>query len=94
MNSALEAFLLNPYWKRLYENAPETLKAHYRLTFYYSMNNLATETELSSFKEAMANVEGQMTVEDWQYLIAHSSCGQARAEYRKRILRLIQKTSQ
>ena len=90
INDALKTFLLNSYWKGLYENAPDMVKAHYRLMFYYSLNNIATETELSAFKKAKANVEGQMTVDDWQYLIAQASCGQARAEYRKRMLRKIQ----
>lgn len=90
MNDALETFLLNPYWIGIYENAPEAVKAYFRLTFYYSINNLGTETELSAFKEAKANVEGKMTVDDWKYFIAQTSCGQARAEYRKRMLRLMQ----
>ena len=65
MDTAKEVneFLRNPYWKKIYENAPsDRVKEWYSLTFYRSV------TDDTSVNRTKKDIEQEMTKEDLQYL--------------------------
>lgn len=66
--AGFDAFLNNPSWKEIYDNAPtELLKEYFRFKFdthldYWNELDDGTDTKLNEFKSKFTNAE-------WQYLL-------------------------
>ena len=76
---ALDAFLKNPYWKGIYERAPEKAKKFYEIVFANSEGLLSQGEHVSSVHE----IYGQFDDADWEYVIANTQNNMAKWGYKK-----------
>ena len=80
--TGFEAFMKNPSWKEIYDNAPtEFLKEYYKFEFntdpeYYKGSEEEYLKKLREFRE-------KFTKEEWQYLIDTTENIIAKIEYSK-----------
>lgn len=84
---ALDAFLRNPYWKGIYEGAPEKVKRLYELSFARAENLI----DAAEDKSGTESLYGEFEDADWQYLIDNTTNNmakwglhQAREKYQKK----------
>lgn len=84
IEKTLAEFVKNPYWRSIYDNAPEKAKQFYRIRFAYA------EKAISSVErnEEILELYKEFTPEDWDYVISNcenkmSAWGleQAKAKY-------------
>ena len=76
MGKGFDTFMANPYWKRIYEEAPsEALKEYLRQSFEYS----------ATCKEDSDAVPLKLTKQDYQYLYDHAEGCYYRSILRKMI---------
>ena len=87
IQKALEKFIKNPYWKGIYEGAPEKAKEYYRYIFAGSLEE-GTDAVRS---EALVKCYKEMGDDDWDYIIGHEEdrmgrwgLKQAREKYQKK----------
>ena len=84
VDNALSVFLKNPYWKKVYDDAPsENSKRHCALSFYNSWyfgsrDGIAEQHRL----------EKKLTEKDWEYLLRYSANNPFRMKCRENIKRL------
>ena len=74
--SEFEMFLKNPYWKAVYDNAPQKVKEYYKIA--WDNNSKCSDT---MFKE-VDKKRDEFAQEDWLYIISQSH-GRAKYEYTK-----------
>ena len=72
--SEFNLFLENPYYKTLYNNAPENVKKYYRIKWD---NNSNTDNKSSS-QEKIKNILSDFLQKDWEYLINNAPSAQIR----------------
>ena len=84
---ALKEFLKNPYWKDIYENAPEKVKRLYEFSFARAENLISADED----KRATESLYKGFDDSDWDYLIKNTESNmakwgyrQARVQYRKK----------
>ena len=82
MGKGFDTFMENPYWRRIYEEAPgKNLKEYYRIMFDISPFIMG-----SNYKdeETEAKLDGLWISQDeLDYLLQHASMAQAKIFYRK-----------
>ncbi len=82
MGKGFDTFMGNPYWRRIYEEAPgENLKEYYRIMFDISPFVMG-----SSYRGEKAEIcldELWISQEELEYLLKHATLAQAKAFYRK-----------
>lgn len=84
VDNALSIYLQNPYWKKVYDEAPsEESRRHCALMFYNSW--------YMGSKDGIAEqrrIEKNLTLEDWQYLLKYTANNPFRTKCRENIERL------
>lgn len=79
-NKGFSEFMKNPYWKRMYENAPsEELKEFYRIQFETSPFVMGDDYHDAEAEKKMKSL--LLSKEDIQYMQKYAGSGQARAYY-------------
>lgn len=76
---ALGVFMKNPYWKGIYEKAPDKVKRLYELSFARAENLITGEDD----KEGTLALYGQFEDADWEYLIENTQNSMAKWGYKK-----------
>lgn len=76
---ALAVFMKNPYWKEVYEKAPENVKRLYELSFARAEELISGEDD----KEGTMSLYGQFENSDWDYLISNTQNSMAKWGYQK-----------
>ena len=69
---ALKVFRRNPYYKRLYDDAPDGAKSYYRSCFVGSLEALGDQYKGKSANEVFHAILLALTDEDWDYLKHHA----------------------
>ena len=87
MGKGFDTFMANPYWRRIYEEAPgEYLKEYYRIMFdsspYVMGDDYQDEAAEARLKELWINAE------ELAYLRDHAGMNQAKAFYQRCIITL------
>lgn len=90
IKEAIEDFCGNPYWKKIYDDAPGKAKRYYALTFTISdaapFGEDVLEKVQSMVDEEIDSLYCSMNDEEWDYVLANASgpskmgLGQARKE--------------
>ena len=76
MEKALQAFMKNPAYKKIYDDAPsEECKKYYRYEFYYSKYFDPNADDVDEFIEMIKEPEKDLAVKDWEYLKDHAGTG-------------------
>ena len=84
VENAKEVFLQNPYWKKVYDEAPsEESRRHCELDFYNSWY-LGSKDGIAEQRR----LEKNMTLEDWKYLLKYSANSPFRKKCKENIERL------
>ena len=87
MGKGFDTFMENPYWRKMYEEAPsEELKEYYRIRFDNS--GFVTGKENPDEEAEKRLEELPLSKQDIEYLKQYAGSGMARAYYRKHIERL------
>ena len=87
IENALSVYLKNPYWKKVYDDAPsEESRRHCALTFYNGWYFGSTDGVAEQRR-----LEKKLTLEDWQYLLKYSGNNPFRKRCRENIERLQEK---
>lgn len=69
MEKAFQAFMKNPAYKKIYDNAPsEECKKYYRYEYYYSKYYDPEAEDADEFVEMIKEPEKDLSVEDWEYI--------------------------
>lgn len=76
---ALVAFMKSPYWKGVYEKAPEKVKRLYELSFARAEKLITEEDD----KEGTFALYRQFEDADWEYLIENTQNSMAKWGYKK-----------
>ena len=76
---ALTEFLKNPYWKGIYDKAPEKVKRLYELSFARAENLISADED----KAATESLYKEFDDSDWDYLIENTESNMARWGYRQ-----------
>lgn len=85
MGKGFDLFMRNPYWRKIYEEAPtERLKEYWRLTFEVDGSNFRNPRR----RRQLDKVDAVLTVEELRYLLEVSGNGHERRILRKRIERM------
>ena len=85
VNAAVEFFTRNPYWKKMYEEAPsDKCRERIALTFYYSTFFDEANAD-GTWVEAMKSAEDELKLEDWKYLLKYQGNNPGKLMIRKRI---------
>ena len=67
VKKCLDEWLENPYWAKMYNEAPsEMCKRYIALDFYYS------DTENEAIAEMLDALETELSKEDWEHLLKFS----------------------
>ena len=84
IDNALSIYLQNPYWKRVYDEAPsKESRRHCALDFYNSW--------YFGSKDGIAEqhrIEKNLTLEDWKYLMKYAGNSPFRLKCKENIERL------
>ena len=76
MGRGFQKFMANPYWRKLYEEAPsDELREHLRRTFEYTITG----------RHSLSDGPLHLTSRDWRYLYDHAEGGAQRAFLKKAI---------
>ena len=87
MGKGFDTFMENPFWRKLYDEAPsEELKEYFRVVFDASGFIGGNEHKNGKTKSILEKLP--LSKEDIEYLRDHAGSGQARAYYQKFIDRL------
>ena len=76
---ALGAFMKTPYWKGVYEKAPDKVKRIYELSFARAEKLITEEDD----KEGTMALYRQFEDADWEYLIENTQNSMAKWGYQK-----------
>ncbi len=83
VKEAVEFFRKNPYWAKALDDAPSDLsRRHLELEFYASMY------DVDDYVDEMKDIEEEMGIEDWKYLIQFAGNNPGRRKYTRAIERL------
>ncbi len=88
MGAGFDLFMINPYWRQLYENAPsEALRQHYRHSFEYSgLMRLGMDEEEADKQTLKEWGEAQkLSREDLRYLLDNTTNQMEKAFIRRLI---------
>ena len=89
IDNALEVYLKNPYWKKVYDAAPsEESRRYCALNFYNSWYFGSTDGIAEQRK-----IEKNLTLEDWKYLLKYSGNNPFRIKCKENIERLSKEES-
>ena len=69
---ALKVFRRNPYYRSLYDDAPDGAKSYYRSCFVGSLEALGDQYKGKSANEVFHAILLALTDEDWDYLKHHA----------------------
>ncbi len=69
---ALGVFRRNPYYRKLYDDAPDGAKSYYRGCFVGSLEALGDQYKGMSGEERFHAILLSLTDEDWDYLKHHA----------------------
>lgn len=69
---ALNVFTRNPYYKKLYDEAPDGAKSYYRNCFVGSLKALGDKYDGADANERLHAILLALTDEDWAYLKSHA----------------------
>ena len=87
MGKGFDTFMENPYWRKVYEEAPgEALKEYYRIRF--DMSGFVMGEQYRDEDGERSLEELPLSKRDIEYLREHAGSGMARAYYQKYIERL------
>ena len=67
IEDALNEFLENPYWKKLYDNAPERVKPYLKAQFANALLE-DSSAECKKADKMLAEAKETMRKSDWKYL--------------------------
>ena len=82
MGKGFDAFMANPYWRGIYENAPsDYVREYYQIMFDTSSFVLGSEGTDGKGVERMQEL--LLDQADIQYLLEHTSMAQAKMHYQK-----------
>ena len=76
---ALGVFMKNPYWKGVYEKAPDKVKRLYELSFARAESLITGEDD----KNGTLALYSQFENPDWEYLMANTQNSMAKWGYKK-----------
>ncbi len=86
-NDGFDAFMDNPYWKRIYEEAPsDELRGYYKIMFNTSAFLCKKSAEIESERSALRFILLSQT--DVIYLRDHAGSGMAHSYYSKMLVKL------
>lgn len=89
---ALERFLKNPYWEKVYKDAPsEITKRHTALSFYGSIfrEEIDNDSEmLDEYLWQLDRLEGEMNLNDWKYMYRHCGNNPLKSKFAERVRQL------
>ncbi len=78
--SGFEIFMLNPYWKRIYEQAPsEELREYYRVMFNTSLFLYGEDAKRYPERELLKTI--MLSRDDVVYLLDHAGMAVAKIKY-------------
>ena len=87
MGKGFDTFMENPYWRKVYEEAPgEKLKEYYRIRF--DLSECVTGEEVRDGEAERRLEKLPLSKRDIEYLREHAGSGMARAYYQRYIDRL------
>ena len=67
IKAAVERMTKDPFWRDLYENAPDGAKRRLRVAFWGNVH-LREREDLDAYRAERERIEGEMTLEDARYL--------------------------
>jgi len=70
-----------PFWKQVYDGAPEMAKKRLRVAFWASKGGLDEREDLDAYREFRESVEAEMTLEDVSYLAENFPEGAGKKHY-------------
>lgn len=80
IKEATKSFMKNPFWRKLYNEAPSDVCMRYmEFTFYHSLN------DDDSYRPDMEKVKDRMDIKDWEYAGKHFGNNMYRTYCNKRI---------
>lgn len=71
-HGALKVFTKNPFYKKLYDEAPDGAKSYYRNCFVGSLKALGDKYDGADANERLHAILLALTDEDWEYLKSHA----------------------
>ena len=66
--AATREFIASPYWKRIYDNAPEGAKMRLALSFCYSERHGKPDFDLLLYRRLRKGIENSLSLDDLLYL--------------------------
>ena len=89
LDAAVRVFTNNPYWKKMYDEAPsENCKEKVSLMFYYSLFSSMPESEKEEYRKYKAEVEDKLELKDWEHLCKYAGNNPWRGRCREMIRKL------
>jgi hypothetical protein len=79
MQTAVNKFLKNPYWKGIYEGASENCKKFYEQNFAYSLDAV----DKKEHTDIVVSLYKSFSDSDWDYLISHTNNQMSKNGYQK-----------
>ena len=87
MGKGFDTFMANPYWRRVYEEAPsEELKEYYRLRFDISRFVMGEDHRDAEAEDRLEKLP--LAKSDIEYIQKHAGSGMAKSYYEKFIRKL------
>ena len=88
VKAAVEFFMHNEFWKKVYEEAPsDKCRESYALTFYAS-TFIDDAREDEDFFKKRDDVEDQLDLEDWKYLYKYQGNNPGKLKIKNKIKEL------
>ena len=81
--AATREFIVNPYWKRIYDNAPEGAKIRLALSFCYSERHSKPDFNLHLYRRLRKGIENSLSLNDLLYLVRNDCNGHAQQHFAK-----------
>ena len=80
IEAAVERMTKDPFWRDLYENAPDGAKRRLRVAFWGNVH-LREREDLDAYRAERERIEGEMTLEDARYLAMQFPNGVGKKHY-------------
>ena len=82
MADARRVFCRNPFWRKIYDEAPERAKYRLNLSFWYSeYGKSLSDDDREAYRRERSRVERELTYEDASYLATHDSNENAKKHF-------------
>ena len=81
--AATREFTANPYWKRIYDNAPEGAKMRLALSFCFSERHGEPDFDLLLYQRLRKGIENSLSLDDLLYLVRNDYNEHAKQHFAK-----------